>query len=294
MAALAAAGFVLAGCQPLSSGGGSNAQPPAANDCAPAALDRSWFPAVPRVDNRFRPFPPGMEYVLDGSVLGPDGSRHVHRIETVVTQLTKLVDGVTAVVVFERDFQDGTMTESELALLAQDRQGAVWNLGEYPEVYDLGQLLGAPSAWISGVAGGRAGMEMVARPRVGDPPFQEGLAPAVGFKDCAVVYQSGQRVCVRGQCYDGVLVVDEFAPLNRREGHQRKYYAPNVGTIKVGAVGGADPEVLELTRAVRLCQPELIAAQELALAQDARGYRVATDLFAGLPPASATLQAQPC
>jgi len=294
MAALAAAGFVLAGCQPLSSGGGSTAHPPAANDCAPAPLDRSWFPAVPRVDNRFRPFLPGMEYVLDGSVLGPDGSRHAHRIETIVTQLTKLVDGVTTVVVFERDFQDGTMTESELALLAQDRQGAVWNLGEYPEVYDLGQLLGAPSAWISGVAGSRAGMEMVARPRVGDPPFQEGLAPAVGFKDCAVVYQSGQRVCVGGQCYDGVLVVDEFAPLNRREGHQRKYYAPNVGTIKVGAVGGADPEVLELTRAVHLCQPELVAAQELALAQDTRGYRVATDLFAGLPPASATLQAQPC
>jgi hypothetical protein len=273
---------------------GAPQQSPAATDCSPAALDRAAFPEVPRIDNTFRPYPPGMQFVLDGFVVGPDRARHAHRIETTVTQLTKVIDGVTAVVIFERDFQDGRMTESELAFFAQDSGGAVWNMGEYPEQYDMGQLLGAPSTWFSGVAGGRAGMEMVGRPRVGDPPFQEGVAPAVGFKDCAVVYEADKHVCVQSHCYDGVLVVDEFAPLNRKEGHQRKFYAPGVGTIKVAAVGSADPEELELTKATRLCQRELAELQALALAQDRRGYRVASDAYTGTAPARETLRAQPC
>jgi hypothetical protein len=286
---------LLGACQlPSSRAGAAPRSTPEPTDCSPAVLDRAAFPDAPRIDNTFHPFAPGMQFVLDGFVVGPDGSRHPHRIETTVTQLTKVIDGVTAMVIFERDFQDGRMTESELAFLAQDSGGAVWNMGEFPEEYDNGQLLGAPSAWLSGVAGARAGMEMVGHPRVGDPPFQEGLAPGVGFKDCAVVYQTGQHVCVQGHCYDGVLVVDEFAPLNKREGHQRKFYAPGVGTIKVGAAGGADPEELELTKAARLCSSELAGPQALAMAQDGRGYRVASDVYAGTAPARETLRAQPC
>lgn len=276
---------------------GREAAPPGAgatNDCSPVPLDRNSFPQIPNVDNQFRPFVPGMQFFLDGSVIGVDGSRHSHRIETTVTPLTKVIDGVNTIVVFERDFQDGQATESELAFVAQDNRGAVWNLGEYPEEYDSGHLLGAPSAWLSGSAGGQAGMEMIGNPRLGSPPFLEGLGPEVGFKDCGVVFQTNQRVCMRGNCYDGVLVVDEFAPLNKREGHQRKFYAPGTGTIKVGAAGGADPEELELTRAAKLCQGELADFQAQALAQDGRGYRVAKDLYARYPPAKETLRVQSC
>jgi hypothetical protein len=235
-----------------------------------------------------------MQFLLDGVVVSSDGKKHPHRIETTVTALTKMIDGVNTLVIFERDYHDGRMAESELAFVAQDNHRSVWNMGEYPEIYDGGNLLGAPAAWLSGVAGARAGVEMPGSPRVGDPPFAEGIAPDVNFKDCGTVFRTGQRVCVRGQCRDGVLVIDEYAPLNKKEGHQRKYYAPGVGTIKVGAAGGADPEELELTSATTLCKADFEALQALALAEDARAYSSSKNLWSGYPPAKVTLTPQLC
>jgi hypothetical protein len=287
--------LLVVACIPAMPGGkASSASGAATEDCSPVQLDRKTFPGIPKIDNQFRPLVPGTQFLLDGFVIGLNGTRHPHRIETTVTELTKVIDGVSTIVIFERDFHDGQMSESELAFMAQDSGGAIWNLGEYPEVYDGEHLLGAPSAWLSGVAGGRAGIEMPGKPRVGGSSFSEGLGPEVGFKDCAAVFKTDQRLCVRGTCYDGVVVVDEFAPLKRREGHQRKYYAPGVGTVKVGAAGGVDPEELELTKVAKLCQAGFAEQQALALAQDGRAYRVAKDLYGSYPPTKKTLEAQLC
>ena len=236
-----------------------------------------------------------MQYHLDGTVLGSDGKRRMHRIEITVTGVTKVIDGVAALLIFERDFSDGRMAESELFFVAQDSRGNIWNMGEYPEIYDTGgQLLGAPATWLSGTAGAKAGVEMPGTPGLGDPPFTEGVAPEVNFLDCGQVYQVGQRVCVHGGCHDGVLVIDEYAPLNKKEGHQRKFYAPNLGQIKVAAVGGADPEELELTMARRLCAADFAPLQDMALAEDARALKASKDVFGSYPPAKPTLTPQLC
>lgn len=50
--------------------------------------------------------------------------------------LTKVIDGVRTIVLFDVDVQDGKVIESELFFVAQDRDGIVWTLGEYPEEYD--------------------------------------------------------------------------------------------------------------------------------------------------------------
>jgi hypothetical protein len=245
-------------------------------------------------DNRFLPFVPGTQFFLDGFVTSADGTRHPHRIDTTVTQLTKVIDGVTTMVVFDRDFQDGQLTESEVFFVAQDDRGRVWTLGEYPEEYDMGRLLGAPSTWLSGAAGARAGIAMPQAPRAGSPTYLQGLSPEVRFKDCARVFKTNERVCVPVRCYDQVLEMDEFAPLKPNEGHQRKFYAPGVGNVKVAAAGGVDPEALELTRAARLCSGEFASVQELALRQDSRGYQVAKDLYGNTAPAKVSLAAPTC
>lgn len=265
-----------------------------AYDCSPLSLDRKAFPETPKIDNRFLPFSPGMQFFLDGFVVSVDGNRHAHRIETTVTRLTKMIDGVNTIVIFDRDFQDGQLTESELAFMGQDNHGTVWKLGEYPEEYDGDHLLGAPSTWLSGVAEARAGIEVGGSPQVGSGPFLQGLAPQVRFKDCGMVFKAGQKACLKLKCYEGVLVIDEFAPLNPREGHQRKFYAPGVGNIKVAAAGGVDPEELELTRAAALCAADLAHLQAMALTQDGRGYQVAKDLYGTTQPAKETLRAQTC
>jgi len=266
----------------------------AAKNCSPLPLDRKDFPARPRIDNRFLPYVPGTQFHLDGSVILEDGKPHPHRIETTVTDLTKVIDGVRTMVVFDVDIQDKKLIESELFFVAQDSDGAVWTFGEYPEEYDKGKLAGAPKTWISGVAGARAGIAMLAKPRVGTPTFLQGLAPKVQFKDCATVFKTGQRTCVPVQCFNDVLVTDEFAPLDPAGGHQRKFFAPGVGTIKVAAAGGVDPEALQLTKAAKLCPAEFAKVREQALKQDHRGYTVSKDVYAKTPPAQRTLDAETC
>ena len=125
--------------------------------------------------------------------------------------------------------------------MAQDKDRRVWNVGEYPEEYVDGRLDGAPSTWIAGIAQGprRGGHAPV--PRVGTDAYLQGVAPKVDFRDCAQVVQTGQRVCVPVQCYHHVLVIEEWAPLDPEGGHQLKYYAPGVGNVRVGAMGGQTP-----------------------------------------------------
>lgn len=263
--------------------------------CGPASkLDRAAFPVIPKIDNKFLPLVPGMQLVLDGFVTGDDGLQHPHRIETTVTDLTKVIDGVRTIVVFDRDIEDGVLIESELFFQAQAGDGTVWLLGEYPEEYESGSLVGAPSTWISSISGAKAGIAMLAKPKVGTAAYLQGVALKVGFMDCAVVFATGQRTCVPVRCYDNVLVTDEWAPLDPAGGHQRKFYAPGVGNIRVAAAGGADPEVLQLTKAAKLCAGALAKVRKLALAQDSRGYTVAPTVYGKTPPAQDTLVVRSC
>jgi hypothetical protein len=290
-------GLLLAASTPAAAGGVRQAAPAAAaaaTNCSPLPLKPKRFPGTPKIDNRFSPLVPGMQFFLDGVVIADDGTSHPHRIATTVTDLTKVIDGVRTIVMFDVDIQDGQVQESELFFVAQRDDGSIWTLGEYPELYTNGVLTGAPSTWISGIAGARAGTAMLAHPRTGTPTYLQGLSTRVGFQDCATVFQTGQRTCVPLKCYDGVLVVDEFAPNDPLGGHQRKFYAPGVGAVRVAAAGGVDPEALQLTRAAKLCPPDFAKVRAQVLAQDSRGYRVSPDVYAKTPHASRTLRADTC
>jgi hypothetical protein len=261
-----------------------------AADCQPLPLHGADFPAVPKVDNAFFPLTPGTKWVLNGTV---DGATHT--VVTTVTDLTKVIDGVTAAVVLDEDFgPHRDLQEAELAFMAQDRQGTVWNLGEYPELYENGQFVGAPDVWISGIARARAGIGMLAHPTLGTPTYLQGFAPAIDFKDCATVFQTGQRTCVPTACYDNVLVTDEFAPLDPEGGHHRKFYASGVGVVRVDAIGDTNPEILQLTKFKHQCPAGVARTRARALTLDTHGYVVSPDIYGRTPPAQPTLQAPPC
>jgi hypothetical protein len=184
--------------------------------------------------------------------------------------------------------------ESELAFHAQDNAGNVWLFGEYPEEYENGQFVGAPDTWIPGRAHAKAGILMLARPRVGTPSYLQGLAPAIDFVDCARVFQRNQKTCIPLKCYRHVLITDEWNPLFPEDGHQFKYYARGVGNIRAGFVGGPEHETLVLTRVTHLCVRALAKVREAALRLDARAYRVSKNLYRDTSPAKRTLRARPC
>ena len=76
-------------------------------------IQPSQFPAVPSVTNPYLPYVPGTQSILSGTVAS-GGRPHPHLIVTTVTDLTKMIDGVRTVVVYEQDLQLGVVQESEL------------------------------------------------------------------------------------------------------------------------------------------------------------------------------------
>jgi hypothetical protein len=243
-------------------------------------LNPSDFSHPLDINNRFLPLSPGMRYILEGNVDGVP-----HRVVLVVTDLVKVINGVRTAVLWDRDFEDGELAEAELAFQAQDNAGAVWNLGEYPELYENGEFAGAPDTWVAGVDLAFAGFHMLAQPRVGTPSYLQGLAPTIKFLDIGKVSQTGQHACDGIRCYDDVLVVDESSPLDPTSGHQLKFYAPGVGNIRVGAAGrDKEDETLVLDEVRHLSRGAMIRVRKEALALARRAFRIRADVYGRTPP----------
>jgi hypothetical protein len=238
----------------------------------PTRFAAQRFPARPRIDNRYLPALPGMRYVLEGTANTDEGIIQ-RRIVTTVTDMTKVVNGVRTVVVWDRDYNNGELAEAELTFWAQDKHGNVWNLGEYPEEYENGKFVGAPSTWIAGQDRARAGVIMLAEPRVG-ALYLQGRAPAVDFFDCAEVVREGVTTCTRLDCYHRVLVVDESSPLDPEGGVQRKFHAPGVGVVRITAIGDPEGETLTLASATRLGPQGLKEARKAVRRLERRAYRI--------------------
>jgi hypothetical protein len=108
----------------------------------------------------------------------------------------------------------------------------------------------------------------------GSPAYSEGNVPAIQFDDLSRILRTGLRVCVPVHCYTDVLLVDEWSPLDPASGHQRKYYAPGRGLIKVTAAGGDSQEFLKLTRWHTLGAHDRSVANNNVIRMDKRAYRV--------------------
>jgi hypothetical protein len=241
----------------------------------------------PYIDNKYLPLKPGSKLIYKGSAI-PEGekTRVKRRVVTTVTDLSKWIDGVRTLVIWERDFTAGKLGESELAFFAQDKAGNVWLLGEYPEEYENRKVVDAPT-WISGQKGAHAGIAMLANPKVGTPDYAQGFAPPpVEFVDRARVYKKGQKTCVPVKCYKDVLVIEEFEKGVPGVFHL-KYYAPKVGLVKVGWRGAneVEKETLALVKRQQLSSKELAKARKTALKLDKRAYKRSSDVYGKTPPA---------
>jgi hypothetical protein len=236
-------------------------------------FERAQFDDPTQIDNKWLPMRPGTQIVYEGSAIVDEEGRQPRRVVTTVTDLTKVIDGVRTLVIWERDFTAGQLNEPEIAFFAQDNSGNVWLVGEYPEEYVNGKFDKAP-AWISGQKGARAGISMPAEPRLGAPDYAQGYAPPpVDFDDRARVYKVSQKTCVPVDCYENVLVTEEFNP-SEPGAYQLKYYAPGVGNIRVGWRGEKEEEreTLERIEFQRLSPEAMAKARREAMEMDRRAY----------------------
>jgi hypothetical protein len=250
-----------------------------AADFAPSRFDRSSN----RVDNVWFPLRPGTRLVHRGSTL-EDEKRVPHEVIWTVTDLTKTIAGVRNAVIWEEDYREGELVEAELALFAQDRDGNVWHLGQYPEEYEEGKLAAAP-AWFHGIKGAKAGIAMKAKPKLGSPDYSQGFAPPpINWIDRARMYKQGVKTCVPAGCYT-TIVTREFEP-GKPDSYQLKYYARGVGNVRVGWMGekDQDKEELILVKIMRLNAQQMAKARNAALKLERNAYKISKGVYGRTAP----------
>jgi hypothetical protein len=247
-------------------------------------FDASNFHRGPKIDNRYLPLSPGRQLTLEGTV-NVGGAPATHQVVFTVTDLTKEVGGVRSRVIYDVDSTDGVVAEAELAFMAQDDAGNVWNTGEYPEVFEDGIFVGAPATWIAGVEDALPGVGMRVRPRPDTSDYLQGLIPSIEFADLASIVGFVPELCVPAGCFRNVLEIRETNTFHPDEGFQLKYYAPKVGNIRIDFLGGVEEETLELVAITELSDHALAKARHAALRLDRRAYRVAPDIYGSTPRA---------
>jgi len=271
--------------------GGSNGTTATASD-APASTEspgptepfpRDSFSDPTTVDNPYLSLQPGAYWEWDG-VTVEDGEETSHQIITMITDMTKEIDGVTTVVGYDEDWAGGQLVEAEIFFAAQDDDGTVWRLGEYPEEYEDGEIIANPG-WIAGAREALPGISMPAEPKRGGNSYSQGWGPAVDWADRGWVIIDGRSECVPTGCYDEVIVVEEWdvaEPLVR----QLKFHAPGVGVIKVDWSGSADDELetLELIEFRQLGEDELADLRTKALELEDRAYDTLPEDYGGTEP----------
>jgi hypothetical protein len=282
------AGATLTACDPRDDGAAERQEPgrdSVVRVVTEKDFDHRRFANPLQVDNRWWPLQAGTEFVYQGTAI--DGDQRIRRkVVVTVSDLVKVVDGVPAMVLWERDYNSDELVEAELAFYAQDDDGNVWHLGQYPEEYEDGKLVGAP-AWVTGRQGARAGLAMLANPVPG-PTYSQGWGPEVDYTDRARVYKLGQETCVALGCYQDVVVTDEFA-LDEPEARQLKYYAPGVGNVRVGWMGrDEEKEVLSLVSLTRLDAEAMAEVRRQVRTLDRNAYEN-SDAYTTTPPVEGPL-----
>ena len=195
---------------------------------------------VSQVDNPYFPLVPGTTLIYRGESEGTP-TRNV----TYITYDTKVILGVTTIVVHDQAFEEGVLVEDTFDWFAQDVDGNVWYFGEATkELDENGNVISTEGSWEAGVDGAEPGIIMLADPKKGDryqqeflPGVAEDMAQVVGFED---------SFCVRYGCFENVLVTKEWSPLDRGV-VENKYYAEGVGFISAVMVKGGE-EQTELVR----------------------------------------------
>jgi len=205
-----------------------------------AAIDPADYIAV--IDNQWLPFTPGTTLKYVGV---KDGKKAVDTVK--VTGQTKVVAGVTCIVVHDDLTLDGKREETTEDYYVQDRHGNVWYFGEATaELDEAGHVVSTEGSWETGVDGATPGVFMPADPTVGYSGLQEYLAGHA--EDRFVVLLTDVAVKVPAGSYSGALLTAEWTRLEPAV-LTEKFYVKGTGEVREEDVAGGD-EHQELTSVV--------------------------------------------
>ncbi len=187
--------------------------------------------------NTYLPLVVGNRWVYESTFLDEDGEAVTETTTIVVTERTKLIEGITCVVVNDVVEEDGAVIEDTDDWFAQDLAGNVWYCGEIAQDFETFEgdapeeleLVDIGGSWKAGREGAKPGILVPAEPEVGDVHRNE-VALGEAEDVIEVVSLAGTETVPAAACAGTCLVVREFTPLEP-DVEEETYYAPGVGVI---------------------------------------------------------------
>jgi hypothetical protein len=178
-----------------------------------------------KIDNPYMPLAPDTTFIYDGQT--EKGKEHN---ETTVSSETKVIMGVTCVVVNDQVVVDGVLEEKTQDWYAQDNKGNVWYFGEDSKDYEDGKVVSTAGSWEAGINGALPGIVMQANPIIDETYRQEYFKNEA--EDWATVMSLSETLTVPTGSYKEVLMTNEWSGLDNPPIYEHKYYAKGIGFLK--------------------------------------------------------------
>lgn len=180
---------------------------------------------VSTIDHPFLVLTPGSTFIYTGET-----DEGTERVEIEVLSETRVVMGITCVIVRDRAFLANELIEDTQDWFAQDKDGNVWYFGEDVDNYENGVIANHYGSWEAGVDGAQPGIIMLGNPVIGLRYRQELYSGEA--EDEGEVISKNESIAIAAGTFSGCLKIKETNPLDP-EVLEYKYYAKGVGLIRV-------------------------------------------------------------
>ena len=187
--------------------------------------------------NPYFPLVNGNEWVYKAEGIDEDGEPFTETIAVTVTDKTKLIDGITCLVVKDIVFINDELVEDTDDWYAQDQQGNVWYCGEIAENYETfegdnpnnAELTDVDGSWKAGRDGAKAGISLPGYAVIGET-FRQEVLWREAEDVIEILSTSGTETTPIANCNGDCLVTRDFTPLDPGI-EELKYYLPGLGKI---------------------------------------------------------------
>ena len=175
-------------------------------------------------------------------------------IEVVVTGDTKLIDGITCIVVVDTAMEDDVVVEITNDWYAQDVDGNVWYCGEIAENFeefdgdntDGPELVDIDGSWKAGRDNAEPGILLPLEPEVG-AVFRQEFAQTDAEDVIEILAIDATETSPGASCSGTCLQTRDFTPLEP-DALEHKFYAPGIGLIvEIDPATGDRVELAEFT-----------------------------------------------
>ena len=200
---------------------------------AEKAFAKVKFSHPREITNPYLPLASLKQDILEGK----EGSKELRIERTLKPDIRKTFkvgkQTVEVLVMEDREFENGKLSEVTLDYFAQADDGTVYYLGEDVDEYKDGKVVGHSGAWLYGVQTKVPGVLMPGNPKVGDK-FRSEDVPKITTEDNEVL-SLAETVTVPAGTYQDCLKMKEVLSDGAIE---YKYYAKGVGCVRELPEGG--------------------------------------------------------